>query len=154
MGYLPEESKSLASGITGLADNSVVYAAPVGFHKVTTITSDANTTLTADAVLGGVIERSGMTSDRTDTMPTCVQLLAQMKGAQVGTSVEFCVQNTDASHHSEISLTDTGITAGNSFEGTVQDASTHRYLLIFTNVTPSSEAATIYLLGVGTTGTV
>jgi hypothetical protein len=150
MGFLPDESKTLASGTTGLADNSVVYAAPVGFHKATSYSSASATTYTNDAVLGGLIVRTSAGSGITDTLPTAALILQHMNGAQVGSSVKFYVQNMSAN---AITLAvGAGITAANSADLTLAVKQSADYLLRFTNVSPGSEAATLYTLDVSTVG--
>jgi len=109
----------------------------------TAVSTDAATTLTTAAVLGGLIVRSGATAGRTDTLPTAAQLVTAVGNFLViGSVIEFDVRNT--SGQTITVAVGTGITsaAGNTL--TIATLSTRKFVLVFTGVATGSESATLY----------
>lgn len=69
---------------------------PANFNPVinTAITTVGAGTLTAAAIAGGVITRSGSTADYTDTTATAAQIIAAKPGIGVGYAWELVIRNT------------------------------------------------------------
>jgi hypothetical protein len=61
-----------------------------------TSTADANTAITAQQVMGGILYRSGLTAGRTDTFPTVDSILAAMDNPQVGDSWTLIIRVNEA----------------------------------------------------------
>ena len=121
---------------------------------VTTIPADSNQTLTAAQVTSGFIIRGGaMTAGRTDTLPSAAALCEAIQGVMVGTSFELPIRNAATG---AFTITVAAGPGGTMFDpaGAVRQIaqnSTKFFQVIFTNVTPGSEAYTVYSLGGGTT---
>jgi len=60
------------------ASSSSSNSAKFPIMTASTISADADTTYTASQVVGGLIVRTGMTSDRDDTLPTPAQIVAEI----------------------------------------------------------------------------
>jgi hypothetical protein len=114
----------------------------------TTVTTDSTAgakTYTAAELLGGLILRDPNGGARSDVTPTAALLVAGFTGAVIGSSFEFTIRNTaDASE--VITLTSgAGVTLSGTM--TIAQNNSKRFLAVFTAVTGSSEAVTIYSLG-------
>ena len=59
--------------------------------SISTISADANATITATQVAGGVVQFTGFTAGRTLTTDTAANLLAQFSDMDVGDTREFLV---------------------------------------------------------------
>jgi hypothetical protein len=136
--------RKTASGASGW--NKVVHANEAAVPVVTTpkAATDADTTLTAVEVLGGIVTMTP-TAARNVTLPTAALLVAAVEGVKVGSTIELLVVNNAAATHAITVVKGTGITDG-SVAGllAVAAANTARFIIRFTNVTASSEAAVIY----------
>lgn len=116
---------------------------PAVKRTATTVTTAGAGTYTAAAVLGGIILRDPTGGDRTDTTHTAAQLVAALPGVAVGDTVEVMIVNTaDAAE----TITLAGGTNVTLVPATITIAQNEvfRGTLRFTNVTGSSEAATLY----------
>jgi hypothetical protein len=114
-----------------------------------TIATAAAVTYTAAQVLGGLILRDPGGAARSDVLPTASDLCDQIQGAMVGTSFVFTIRNTSAG---AFTITVTAGTGGTvSGTATIAQNNTKSFLVVFTNVTPGTEAFTIYSLGTVTT---
>jgi hypothetical protein len=138
---MPVTSFTPAQGAPSFA--SLVYP----LRTVTSIATAANVTYTVAQVLGGKIFRDCAGSSRTDTLPTAAALVAAVPGAQVGTSFEFDIRNSGAANTLTIAAGSGGTTSGTM---TVGVGSIRFFTLVFTNVTPGSEAYTLYSDGSAT----
>lgn len=78
-------------------------------YSPTAITADANSTITAAMIAGGLVLRSGMTANRTDTSDTAVNILGAFPEMDIGDTLTFKVSNT--SGFSSILAGGTGVTA-------------------------------------------
>lgn len=114
----------------------------------TTDTTDATAgavTYTAAEMLGGIIHRDPAGGARSDVTPTAEDLVAAMDNPQVGDTF-FVVIRNDADAAETIT-----VTAGTGFtlDGTMTIAQNNSKLFMcrLTNVTASSEAATLYSVG-------
>lgn len=116
---------------------------------VTSVTTDANVTLTPAQVTSGFLIRGPFASARTDVLPSAAALCEYIQGVMVGTSFELPVRVTGGT----ASLTITPGAGGTIAAGerAVTQAQTKFFLIVFTNVTPGSEAYVGYSLGSGTT---
>ena len=145
-GYLPGVMASTANGIQVRLSNNVVYAAPMHLMKITAEATDAVVTYDPTVVLGGMVVRSGITATRIDLLPTAALIIGATKGAVVGMCVKFIIRNTTA-QTCTLGISATGLSAGtdNSTLNVVLNSSTE-FLLQYTNVTPGSEAITVWTL--------
>lgn len=66
------------------------------FPRKTSRTTDANSTITVPAILGGLYVRSGTNTNRTDTTATAAAILAEMTEMNVGSVYMFMVANQTA----------------------------------------------------------
>lgn len=159
-GFLPRSRKTVSNLEGSFAvDGDVLYAAPAGFVSAAAITTADDSTLTTKDVLGGMILRDCTGAARTDTLPTAALLAAAYNGCATGSSVTFSVRNiSDVSTEVLTLAVGTGITAYAGSLLTVQPGEVQEYMMIFSSVTPGSEAATLYFMGgnnsVNTPGTV
>lgn len=64
-------------------------------YNVTTDATDAATTLSIAAIMGGLIIREGLAANRIDTTPTAVLLAAALPGMNVGDTFSFKLANHD-----------------------------------------------------------
>jgi hypothetical protein len=127
---------------------------PVPFYTVDTEATVGAVTYTAANLLGGFINRDPNGAGRTDILPTAALLVAAIPGVQVGSGFEFTIRNNaDAAETITINAGTGGTlsAAGQSTTtSTITQNNSRRYLLVFTNVTPGSEAYIAYSLVSGT----
>jgi hypothetical protein len=110
-----------------------------------TITTAGAGTYTAAQIIGGLILRDPAGDNRTDTTHTAAQILAVIPNAIVGSAFEFTVRN-DADAAETITVAGgSGVTPSGTM--TIAQNNTKRFMVVFTNVTAASEAATLYSLG-------
>lgn len=115
--------------------------AQVPDRKTTAITTAGAGTLTAAALVGGVILRSGPGGAYNDTTATATEILAAYPGARVGTSFEF-------THVNGVAFAATIVAgAGITLAGVTANAASkvRTYLAVVTNV--STPAITITGIG-------
>jgi hypothetical protein len=125
-GFIPKERQTVATGLLGATGGSVIYAAPAQLTTVTTIATAGAVTFSAEEVLGGLVLRDPNGAGRADLLPTAAALVAA-DGAET------------------ITLTpNTGITVPDT--ASVAQNNTAEYLIVFTSVTPGSEAAVCYTI--------
>lgn len=126
-----EEQKSMNDAIMTLA------------KSVKTRTAEAGATgaFTTAHVINGVYHQNDGGTPGTRTLPTAAALVAAIRGCAVGTSFRFLVHNEDAGD----TLTVAAGSGGTGF-GTLTVAATknREFLVVITNVTPSSEAYVLY----------
>lgn len=106
-----------------------------------------NVTYTAANIVNGFIPRDPNGASRTDVSPTAAQLLAQARtvfgNIAVGSNFIFEITNT-ADANETITLTaGSGVTLWPASQVIAQNAAA-KFRAVFTNVTASSEAVTIY----------
>lgn len=104
-----------------------------------------NVTYSDAQMLGGLILRDPAGAGRTDTTRTAAQLVAAISNPVVGTSFEFTIRNTADAAETITVAGGTGVTTSGTM--TIAQNNSKRFLVRLDNVTPSSEAATIYSLG-------
>lgn len=110
--------------------------------RVNEITNDSNQSWSAAQLRAGVIERSGMTADRTDTTPSAANIVGVFHAPQVGTSFELILANKDNAQNWLV----TGGTNVTIIGSTTIAANTvKRALVNLTNVGGGTEAVTIYI---------
>jgi hypothetical protein len=103
-------------------------------------------TLTVGQMLAPLFIRSGPSSAGfTDTTPTAAAMVAALQGVQIGCSYTWLYRNT--SNQTATLAAGTGVTLATGNTNTTATVNTHSFLVVFTNVTPGSEAVTIYSLG-------
>ena len=114
-------------------------------------TTATTTTLTTANMLCNTLLRSGGTTP-TDTTPTAVAIVAALGGpaaVKVGMSWRWTIRN--ACSGTETLGAGSGVTLAAGNTNTTLTVTAHEFLIVLTNVTPGSEAITIYSLGIGTT---
>lgn len=97
----------------------------------TAITTVGAGTLTAPAIVGGLITRTGPTAAYSDTMATAAQIVAAIPGASAGQSWLLTIKNSTA--FPQTILTATGITLPTAVVVAPQSAAT--YLVTLTTLT-------------------
>jgi hypothetical protein len=108
-----------------------------------TVSSATGVTLTTAQILTALTVRAGSTgSGYTDTTPTAVALVAALPGVKAGSSYGWTVRNTTANTMTLAAGTGVTLAAGNT--NTTATSNNHSWRIVFTNVTPGSEAVTIY----------
>lgn len=112
-----------------------------------TLSTAGNLTYTTDQLLGGLIIRAGNGGARTDTLPTAAALVAAMQGVQVGHSFQFDLLNNSATAVAITVAVGAGITAMTGATLATSQSNVRYFMIVFTNVTIGSEAATLYSLG-------
>jgi hypothetical protein len=110
-----------------------------------TISATTGQTLTPAQFLNPLIIRSGPTAGFTDTTPSAAALVAAFPGVQAGCQLGTMYRNTTA--YTATQAYGTGVTGAAGNTNTTATLSTHMWWLVFTNVTPGSEAVTAYSLG-------
>lgn len=134
------------SGATGWVKVATAASAAALDVKAS-VTTAGNATYTAAQLVNGFVPRDPAGANRTDVSPTAAQLLTQYKTvfgpAAVGSNFVFEIANiADAAE--TVTLTGgTGVTMRPATQAIAQNAN-GRFRVVFTNVTASSEAATIY----------
>lgn len=138
----PERVSPLLSGL------------PLPFFTVSTISTAGAVTFTAAQLLGGFINRDPNGSGRTDVLPTAAQIVAAMPGAAVGQGFEFTIRNNaDAAETITLNAGSGGTLSASgqsSTTCTITQNNSRRFALVLTNITPGSEAYTLYSLVSGT----
>lgn len=128
--------------------NGHVFHGPLAKKlTATTIDTTAAVTLTAAQVLGGLILRNTNGASRSDVFPTAALLRAAVPDAKVGTTLMLIIRNTAAGIETITMTAGTGITISGT--ATIGQNNTKIFLLVFTNVTPGSEAVTAYSVMTG-----
>lgn len=113
------------------------------------IATAAAVTYGSGALLSGLILRDPAGAGRTDVLPTAALLLRAIAGAEIGTTIEFVIQNdADAAETITVSAGTGGTTSGTM---TVAQNNSKTFRLTFTNITPGAEAYTVYNVGTFTT---
>ena len=105
-------------------------------------TTAGNAALTVANMLCNVLLRSGSTTP-TDTTPTAAAIIAGLSGAQANTGWYWTVRNAGTGTQT-LGQAATGITWASAQTNTVATVSGHVFYIYLTNVTPGSEAITIY----------
>lgn len=128
------------------------YVDSAGSLTIVNINTVGPTTYTATDIINHIIYRDTQTSGTTtDTFPTAAQIVTE-SDASVGTTIYFGIRNVNADYTNIVNFNvGSGITFGNTqniFAGYQYNG-----VIIVTNVTPGSEAATVYSLGCTETNT-
>jgi len=118
-----------------------------GAVTVSTLSSAAAVTYTADQLLGGLILRDPNGAARSDVTPTAALLRAALPNVQAGTGFEFTIRNTADAAETITVTAGTGVTLSGTM--TIAQNNTKTFLVVFTNTTSGSDAVTIYSLGTG-----
>jgi hypothetical protein len=147
MGYIPKDIKSTNNGLQTTASSDVLYASPSGFHQVVAPTDAVAITLTPQQLMGGFINQATTVGATAMTLPTAEDLVEYMNGASVYSSIRFTVRNVVGGN--TITMTNGDIT----FDGTktLATAKSGEYLLVFSDVSPGTEAAICYVISTDNT---
>lgn len=132
-------------GVTQGAWIRLGYFGSSSASAVTTVTTviGAGQTLTAGAMLGGVLVRTGAGAGFTDTTPTAAQIVAA-RGGYVGLGVPLLL--VQAAGYTQTLQAGAGVSLyGNLSAGAFSTATgtTRTLMLVLQNVTPGSEAVQI-----------
>lgn len=135
---------TLATRLTLDSTGTALFTGPVSvFRTETPEATDSNVTYSTAQVLGGIITRSNMGSNRVDAFPTAANLVAAIPGCVVGTSFDVIVNNNDTAQ----TVTVNGASVGITYEGTataIAAAEARLFRVLITNVTGAAEAATVF----------
>lgn len=107
------------------------------------VSTDGNVTYSTANVLGGIITRSNMSSNRVDAFPTAADLVAAIPGCSVGTSFDVIINNDDTAQ----TVTVNGASNGITYQGAATAIATTEcrlFRVLITNVTGAAEAATVF----------
>lgn len=110
-----------------------------------TLSTAGALTYTAAQLLGGLILRDPSGAGRSDVFPTAALLAAAIPGVAVGSSFDVVLRNTADAAETITMTAGTGVTISGT--ATAAQNNSKRFQIIFTNVTPGSEAYTAYSLG-------
>jgi len=138
-----------SSGNAIFGQNVTIHGALTEKYVVTTDTTDGAGTHTAAEMLGKMIIRSGMTAGaKEDDTDTAANIVAAIPNCQVGDGFTFYIHNTDDDQ--DLTLDGgTGVTISpNDPSNAIGEGETGTFMAVVTNVTESSEAVTIYCLGI------
>ena len=114
-------------------------------YSKTTVTTEATAgahTYTAAELTGGLILRDCSGASRSDPSDTAANIVAAIKNAQVGTSFEFRIRNTSDAAETITLTAGSGVTLVGTM--TIAQSKLRLFIVVLTNVSGSSEAATIY----------
>jgi len=120
--------------------NSLIYQA----STPAVVNAAVNATYTPAQVLTGMIFRDPQGGVKTDTLPTARDLAQGLPGVAVGTTLSLLVRNEGGA------TVTIAVGAGGTASGsplTVLVANNRVFRIRFTNVTPGSEAYTLYTFG-------
>lgn len=145
-------------GFAGQIDNTTgtLATGPIFLRPVpVSINTAGNATYTAAQVLNGTILRDANGANRTDVLPTAAQLVAALnnlgvstvygKIAQVGTEIPLTIMNTAGGAFTVQITMGTGGTSGTAnVLSTIAQSTSKSFRILLTNVTPGSEAYTVY----------
>jgi hypothetical protein len=145
--------KCLANGVQVGTDANVIYNFPAGFHVASTVATATAVTLTPYQLLTGLILQDPSGGAVATTLPTAADLVAAYNGVAANSSLRFVIRNTADAAEAITTTVSTGITANATDILAIAQNETAEYLLLFTNVTPGNEAATLYTLNISTTQT-
>jgi len=116
-----------------------------GAVSVATVATATAVTLTAAQLLGGLILQDPDGGGVTTTLPTAALLVAALPGVNAGTAFEFTIRNT--ANAAETITVESGSGGTDSGTMTIAQNNTKRFMVLFTNTSPGSEAYTLYSLG-------
>jgi hypothetical protein len=106
-------------------------------------TTAGNAALTVANMLSSVLLRSGSTTP-TDTTPTAAAIIGGLAGTAVANTGWYWLVRNAGSGTQTLGQAATGITWASTQTNTVATVSGHLFYIYLTNVTPGSEAITIY----------
>jgi hypothetical protein len=112
-----------------------------------TLSTAGAQTLTVAQMVAPILVRSGNSTAVTDTTPTAAQMVAALQGVQAGCTFQWMIRNLNTGSGTHTLAAGSGVTLAAGNTNTTAISNTHSWLVVFTNVTPGSEAVTIYSLG-------
>ena len=121
--------------------NTDTTSKALDFISVTTYVTDADLTVTAAMILGGLILRDGGGNTHDDTLSTAALLAAAIPGVRVGTTVRLIIRNTGGETITVIS----GVGGTDSGTMTVTTLNTKEFKIVFTAI--GTPTYTCYSLG-------
>ncbi len=138
-----------------IGSNLTVGGTFTSTNAETDITTAANVIYSASEMLNGIILRDPNGAPRSDTTDTAANIVASVHDAVVGSSYEFTVFNTADANESVTLLAGTDVTLDPNGVFVMDENESRTFKVVFTNVTPASEAVTVYSIssnGQGATG--
>ena len=145
--YPAYAANTITYSSTGLKTSGAITASGqiFGTQSFTTISTVGAGVLTAAALVGGVISRTGPVAGYTDTTDTATNIIAAIPNAQVGTSFKVRILNTVA-FAATAPTAGTGVTiTGAPYVNTMVASSYRDFIGVITNV--STPAVTFYGIG-------
>ena len=145
LGYLPGQIKETCNNMQIDSNDQVIYNSPAGFNQLDTIAmANAPATMTAQQVLNGLVTVDGDGGPEDLSLPTAALLVGAMNCPTVNTSIRLVVRNVGGEIVTVIASTGTVIAVSGS--AAIATVNTIELLIVLTNVTPGSEAATAYVI--------
>ena len=108
------------------------------YRTASAISADSAQTYTAANVITGWIQRSGITTNRIDTLPTAANLAAALPGVLAGGSLEFILQNSSTAATGGTLILNgasTGVTYSESCSAKLDTSGVMRVRIVFTSTT-------------------
>jgi hypothetical protein len=121
--------------------NSLVYPT----INPTVVNAASAATYTAQSLLSGMILRDPAGAARSDTLPSAALLVAALPGVAVGTTFRVIVRNDAGGAFAITVLTAPGVTLSGTM--TIAQSNLKVFMVRFTNISPGTEAYTVYSLG-------
>jgi hypothetical protein len=105
----------------------------------------AAVTYTPAELLSGLLLRDALSAARADLLPAAAALCAAINGCMVGTSFRTFIRNTGAGVGAITLTPNVGATISGA--ATITNLQVKELLIVFTNVSPGTEAYVAYSLG-------
>jgi len=144
--FVPTANSTGGAVFPGPVFSEVLAGLSVALGSLATVGAGS---ITAAMLLSGMIVRSGTQSAAfTDTLVSAAAIVAALGGPKcaVNTQIDFDVRNTCATYTETIAVP-SSITSATGNTLTIATANQKQFKLVITNVTPGSEAATLYSRG-------
>lgn len=140
-------NQSLSPARTNPHINTPMVQSYGGVNGPFTTNTAGALTYTVQQLLSGLILRDGNGGARTDTLPTAAQIVSGYPGLMVNDGFRFNVRNMSSTAIAITIAVGAGGTLSTGSTATVAQLNAKDFLILMTNVTPGSEAYTVYSLG-------
>lgn len=124
-----------------------VYGNLFEYTTVSLITADTDRTYTAAEVLSGYIKRNTDGKDVDDTLPSATSIVSAISDAKIGTSFKCYLENNTGPSNKKIKLLNGTGTIISGDDTTLERRKTWLLLFVCDNVSPGTEAVTVYIVG-------
>ena len=105
-----------ASGGSANCDEVKAGYGWLGNPEIVTNAVDDNVTITVEAIQKGIWQRTTLTGNKTDTLPTGALILAALPFMEDGDCYPFMISNTDASHKVTLTTAASGTTVSGNVD--------------------------------------